>query len=485
MQAGGAWGIDVSPVSARLVGRMVLASPSEEEILQLVAERESLRQSRRFSESDAIREQLRSMGVELYDKEREWRSRDGRRGELFTAGPVGCSLSDAEIHEYIVQREDARTTKDWSKADSLRDELRRQGVELDDRSRSWRTSTGRSGTYSGHTHSSASTLSETEIRYLVAERERARAAQDFATADSLRLRLLRMGVELFDSERTWKTNDGRQGVIVTGGTEIVQCTIGDAEIRARIHAREEARSQKDWDRADAIRDELRRLGVELIDMEQKWRTTDGRTGAYALPAQWSGINATIVQAAQQTMLKFQEQYASMQQTGQISEEAFNAAAQAYLVAAQAQGAMACTDTALTSLDTGSVAGALPGNATLSDASIQALVAGREAGRESQDLETAEAIQLDLLQHGVELDDEQNAWVSSDGRQGFISSVVSHLGCSASALRSAPVLQQVVAAVNSAKTSGLPTATGRGAMLMGAGLPISADLAAVLALAGRI
>eukprot|EP00414_Alexandrium_minutum_P011858 CAMPEP_0113833004 /NCGR_PEP_ID=MMETSP0328-20130328/7678_1 /TAXON_ID=39455 /ORGANISM="Alexandrium minutum" /LENGTH=77 /DNA_ID=CAMNT_0000801249 /DNA_START=29 /DNA_END=259 /DNA_ORIENTATION=- /assembly_acc=CAM_ASM_000350 len=60
--------------------------PTEMEILRLVAQRESMRQARRFPESDAIREELRSMGVELYDKEKEWRCRDGRRGMLFTAG---------------------------------------------------------------------------------------------------------------------------------------------------------------------------------------------------------------------------------------------------------------------------------------------------------------------------------------------------------------------------------------------------------------
>lgn len=42
-------------------------SPSEEDILRLLCQRESLRQARRFSESDAIREELRAMGIELFD----------------------------------------------------------------------------------------------------------------------------------------------------------------------------------------------------------------------------------------------------------------------------------------------------------------------------------------------------------------------------------------------------------------------------------
>mmetsp|Transcript_119906 Transcript_119906/g.339892 ORF Transcript_119906/g.339892 Transcript_119906/m.339892 type:complete len:476 (+) Transcript_119906:207-1634(+) len=466
---------------------------SEEEILQLVSEREALRQARRFPESDAIREQLRGMGVELYDKEREWRCRDGRRGVLFTAGAIHCQLNDSDIHEIIVQREDARTGKDWGQADRLRDDLRRQGVELDDRIRTWRTASGRSGTYSGQSTQSAAMLTEAEIRSMVAERERSRAAQDFATADELRRRLLRLGVELFDSERTWRANDGRQGVIVTGGIEIVQCTLYDSEINARIEARELARAQKDWERADAERDDLRRLGVELMDSEQKWRTTDGRTGVYSpqavqtamhtamQPQQWApGTSANtganfngsdangIVQAAQ-TIVKLQEQLAATGGT-QSSAEAYSVAAaalQAYLTATQAQAAQRERDVAIANAN--AIAGALaapplmapqlmapppaanggamfdalallpaplgqaPAPAplvgalsasVLSDASIQALVAGREAVREGHDYAGADGIREDLRRHGVEVWDKQRAWRAEDGRQGSIAAPAS-------------------------------------------------------------
>mmetsp|Transcript_27655 Transcript_27655/g.87887 ORF Transcript_27655/g.87887 Transcript_27655/m.87887 type:complete len:476 (-) Transcript_27655:384-1811(-) len=473
---------------------MALPAPREEEILRLVAERESLRQARRFAESDAIREQLRSSGVELYDKEREWRSRDGRRGELFTAGPAQCCLSDSEIYERIAQREDARTVKDWASADSLRDELRRQGVELDDRLRTWRTSAGRSGSYSGQARASAGTLSEPEIRLLVAERERARASQDFAAADGLRVRLLRMGVEVFDAERTWRANDGRQGVIVTGGGEIVHCGLTDTEVQVRVQAREEARAQRDWERADCLRDELRRLGVELVDSEQKWRTTDGRMGPYALPQQlqWlaPGCNSEapaagapggatetpgILQAAQEALARLREQYVLQQEPPGQPPELYGAAAgQAHAAAAQAQAQAQ-----------GAVGQAPAVAPALSDASIQALVAGREAVREGQDFEAADAIRQDLRQHGVEVWDEQGAWGASDGRQGPIlpATAAARLGAPAPAPQPALALQQALAMACPAK--GLAPAAAGGATLAGAGLPISADLAAVLALAGRI
>ena len=42
--------------------------------------------------------------VEAFDKEKAWRTQDGRRGFLFTAGPIECSLSDHEIQEPPFQR---------------------------------------------------------------------------------------------------------------------------------------------------------------------------------------------------------------------------------------------------------------------------------------------------------------------------------------------------------------------------------------------
>merc|ERR1719461_2380235 len=114
---------DYTVAAAAKRARLDFDAPSEAEILRLVAQRQSFRQARRFAESDSIREELRSMGVEVYDKEKEWRSRDGRRGMLFTAGPMECALSDQEIQELVREREEARRQKDWDRADAIRDDL--------------------------------------------------------------------------------------------------------------------------------------------------------------------------------------------------------------------------------------------------------------------------------------------------------------------------------------------------------------------------
>mmetsp|Transcript_27656 Transcript_27656/g.87894 ORF Transcript_27656/g.87894 Transcript_27656/m.87894 type:complete len:411 (-) Transcript_27656:191-1423(-) len=401
---------------------MALPAPREEEILRLVAERESLRQARRFAESDAIREELRMMGVELYDKEKEWRARDGRRGALFTAGPIECMLTDADISELIRSREEARKQKDWEQADLLRDDLRSKGVELDDREGIWRTSNGRSGRYSGTPLQSS--VAGPTIRKLVAERERLRAAQDFDAADELRRQLASVGVEIFDNERIWRTADGQQGVIITGGHE-VDCLLSDADISARVTQREEVRSSKNWTQADAIRDELRQHGVELLDNQRVWCTTDGRHGTYGGTQLQAQPVAGQLVAAQRGLMP------TAPATGVPALNA-NVAAQvavglAALLAPQTQQrpqlpqlpqAAPVVPPVPARMPSSAVTSS-PSTATFSTASIIALVNGRERAREKHDWEAADAIRGDLRSHGVDVWDKEKIWRANDGRNGAI------------------------------------------------------------------
>ena len=53
--------------------------------------------------------------------------------EFLKAGQIdGSGLSDSEIDEMIQQRTDARTNKDWAESDRIRDELKAQGIILED-----------------------------------------------------------------------------------------------------------------------------------------------------------------------------------------------------------------------------------------------------------------------------------------------------------------------------------------------------------------
>ena len=56
-------------------------------------------------------------------------------------------------------------------------------------------------------------MSEDEIKALVGQREAARQAKDFATADALRDQLRKNGVEIYDKDKYWKANTGVRGTI--------------------------------------------------------------------------------------------------------------------------------------------------------------------------------------------------------------------------------------------------------------------------------
>merc|ERR1712107_345295 len=229
-----------------------------------------------------------------------------------------------------------------------------------------------------------------DIRAMVVERERLRAVQDFSAADEMRDRLATMGVVVHDDKRIWKSTDGRQGTIITGGSETRLCHLSKSEIESRIALREEARWQKDWERGDRLREELRNEGCELIDNLQSWRTADGRTGVYPEARGWGG------KGFDEASRLIQESLA--QQDSSVPMEVYTAAAtaaQAYIAAAQH-----------------SMMGS-----SLSLPSIEALVAGREASRENRDFRAADAIREDLRAHGVDLWDKQRMWRASDGRRG--------------------------------------------------------------------
>jgi len=300
-------GADLEDPAAKRM-RLDMAGPiSEIDILRLVAQRESARQVQRFAEADAIREELRSMGVELYDKEKEWRSRDGRRGPLFTAGPGECLLSDMEIQERINEREDARKTKDFARADEVRDQLRAQGVELDDKAKVWRTAIGRTGNYNGTPTLGGAgafggmpvaalgggipgmidggvpvmgAIDNTSIEQLMAEQDRLIAAHDFEGADQLQNHLMTIGTEDPAAAVANQLNEA-----LTGMNPTINATLGQPNlmlsndtIQALVEGREAALEGNDPVSADAIREDLRIHGIDIWDKQRCWRASDGRSG---------------------------------------------------------------------------------------------------------------------------------------------------------------------------------------------------------------
>mmetsp|Transcript_98075 Transcript_98075/g.311023 ORF Transcript_98075/g.311023 Transcript_98075/m.311023 type:complete len:429 (+) Transcript_98075:63-1349(+) len=205
------------------------------------------------------------------------------------------AASYEEIISLVVSREQARSAKDWTLADSIREKLSGMGVSLQDKSNTWRSNDGQTGripTWSeieaGHTPESFMTQqdagaasahagdgSEDHIKQLVLTREQARAAKDWTQSDKLREELRALGVEISDRDKMWKSASGAAGVIIgyrgAGGPS-------DLEISTLVVQREKARHSGDYVTSDMIRNELRAVGVEINDREKVWRSSAGRHG---------------------------------------------------------------------------------------------------------------------------------------------------------------------------------------------------------------
>ena len=187
---------------------------STEEIVALVDQRETARREKAYARADAIRSDLRSHGIELFDVEREWRASDGRRGATDRARAVESMARDTDVAAIVAsirEREAARAQHNWSLADQIREALRVQGVELLDKEKVWRSADGKVGVLPGK-------LSEDQINGIVGMRERERAARNWDAADRLRDSLREAGVRLDDRTNSWSSDDGKSGYFGAGAS---------------------------------------------------------------------------------------------------------------------------------------------------------------------------------------------------------------------------------------------------------------------------
>ena len=146
---------------------------SNEEITAYLHARAQAKGMRDFMTADSIRNQLQMRGISITDRTRTWQSTDGRTGntigpDFFTqaasAGGVGGMMGQSMpvatppvtgaggetpsadwINSMLMQRETARMNRDYGQADALREQMRQQGVQVDDRTKVWTAADGRTG----------------------------------------------------------------------------------------------------------------------------------------------------------------------------------------------------------------------------------------------------------------------------------------------------------------------------------------------------
>jgi len=97
------------------------------EITALVEKRERARAEKRWSEADAIRDDLASRNVQVVDRDDLWRC-----GPMIGLYNLSYDLKDGAIKTCLDLREEARAAKDYANADFIRDMMKDAGVELKD-----------------------------------------------------------------------------------------------------------------------------------------------------------------------------------------------------------------------------------------------------------------------------------------------------------------------------------------------------------------
>lgn len=132
-----------------------------------------------------------------------------------------------------------------------------------------------------------------DLQRMVDQRNDARYRRDYDGADAIREELRTIyRVEIYDKLGEWVAADGRWGLSNrkrgAGATEdgipvmakiqgdAKPCTLTYEQVMDMVLKRTTARRTRQFQVADDIRDELARVGVELFDKVNEWRTYDGQ-----------------------------------------------------------------------------------------------------------------------------------------------------------------------------------------------------------------
>mmetsp|Transcript_115635 Transcript_115635/g.326908 ORF Transcript_115635/g.326908 Transcript_115635/m.326908 type:complete len:315 (-) Transcript_115635:133-1077(-) len=282
-------------------------------IKALVQAREQARCAKDFAQADVIREQLKSLGVEVWDKDKLW-----KQPSTGLAGPIlgffgDRQPSDVEINTLVVQREKARQSKDFTLSDTIRDELKERGVQLYDKTREWKASDGRRGQIPsfdmienpqaqiGRAAVTSPVPAVGAVGGAIQGANVTTALLQLAVANpSIAPQILSILPQVAGGSTT--TPPPVQGTpkprvaapAPTLGTFSMaspqtqkavafakQCagrSPNDGEVTYLVQARENCRQGKDYSGADLLRVEMKAIGIEVYDKEKVWKTADGRQG---------------------------------------------------------------------------------------------------------------------------------------------------------------------------------------------------------------
>lgn len=307
----------------------------EDAVNTLLAERVQAKKTRDFDTADAIRDQLMTeYSVGVFDRERTWRtgcsnSGSGMKGRgrgnrprkakdfgpnghdylpSEDAGPINALLTEPEIHEKLAARLEAKMSRDFDVADGIQSELIECGVFVHDGLKEWRADGVPYGDFNGGRGPGRTAGSRNDrnrdyvksghspdvegaedklIDALVKERLKYKITRDYDKADAIREGLRsKFNVMIDDRLREWSVggdfgeehNAQRELADAFNSRGYIKSTSSlplspeeEEAIQEKIEERLEAKKNRDYNTADAIRDELQHeFDVTIHDKLKQW-----------------------------------------------------------------------------------------------------------------------------------------------------------------------------------------------------------------------
>lgn len=284
-------------------------APIDEELVyELLEERSELRRNRDFAGADSIREELRAMGVEIYDRDHMWRVEKSLRQSSvqggfdsgwdddggYTRDPSDTAECNVElVQALIAERAELRSAREFDEADTVREKLRAMHVFVSDRDRWWRVDTAAierakrqrpDELPDGHDYSrvddDAVALDDEQvstINRLISLRLTAKLDRQFDRADELLEELRELGVQVNDGRKAWRADGGGfepRPYRRVGGVHGDEQRVADL-----VQQRADARKVRNYAIADEIAISLSNLGVSVDDIHRTWEVT-GSAGGY-------------------------------------------------------------------------------------------------------------------------------------------------------------------------------------------------------------
>uniref|UniRef100_A0A7S1BGQ3 SAP domain-containing protein n=1 Tax=Corethron hystrix TaxID=216773 RepID=A0A7S1BGQ3_9STRA len=187
----------------------------------------------------------------------------------------------AAVQTRIDERAAAKAARIFDLADDIRAELKEEhDIVLNDEIRMWSVGgdfgdddpVARRNAWTRRGGGDLAPEAIDAIKNLIAERNKAKRDRNFRKADELRDALRDdYNVRLDDRGREWRVNSDDYAYVPGDGASLSEEVMG--EIRRRVAERTAAKKNKEYEKADAIRDNLaEEFQVAIDDRTREWRT---------------------------------------------------------------------------------------------------------------------------------------------------------------------------------------------------------------------